>query len=297
MKVFLGISLSKQNFKFIKLLLKSLLFLEIPKNYNLKIVFILEKKNFYIREVIKKFLFKKRKYIILYTEFSGIPESRNKFLKYAKKHVPKFIGFLDDDCVVNRKWLKNMIKFINKENCDIVGGPQLHKVKKSFYLDLFNLIEPNREHLEKVDWIATNNAFLRLKILKNKKIFFNKKLKNIGGSDQLFFKQLNKMNFVCRWNLKSKVTENIHINRENLKWFLKRNLRYGYSGNYIDKKIYGTITGSLLIILKIIYSTSVSLVLLLLFMKKNYLYKSIFFLMRSIGRILGLVNYTPKKYI
>ena len=105
------------------------------------------------------------------------------------------------------------------------------------------------------------------------------------------------MNFVCRWNLKSKVTENIHINRENLKWFLKRNLRYGYSGNYIDKKIYGTITGSLLIILKIIYSTSVSLVLLLLFMKKNYLYKSIFFLMRSIGRILGLVNYAPKKYI
>ena len=138
---------------------------------------------------------------------------------------------------------------------------------------------------------------MRLKILKNKKIFFDKKLKNIGGSDQLFFKQLNKMNFVCRWNLKSKVTENIHINRENLKWFLKRNLRYGYSGNYIDKKIYGTITGSLLIILKIIYSTSVSLVLLLLFMKKNYLYKSIFFLMRSIGRILGLVNYAPKKYI
>ena len=297
MKVFLGISLSKKNFKFIKLLLKSLLFLEIPKDHNLKIVFIVEKKNFYIKEVIKKFLLKKRKYIILYTEFSGIPESRNKFLKYAKKHMPKFIGFLDDDCVVNRKWLINMIKFINKENCDIVGGPQLHKVKKSFYLDLFNLIEPNREHLEKVDWIATNNAFLRLKILKNKKIFFNKKLKNIGGSDQLFFKQLNKMNFVCRWNLNSFVIENSNKERENFNWFLKRNLRYGYSGNLIDQIIYGKFIGKFLSLFKSIYFLFLSIIYLLQIYKYENLYKSIFFIFRFFGRILGLLNYTPKKYI
>ena len=207
------------------------------------------------------------------------------------------MGFLDDDCIVARQWLKNMINFIKKTNCDVVGGPQLHKVKNDYYLSLFDLIEPKRIHGQKVDWIATNNAFLKSKILINKNLLFDEKLKNIGGSDQLFFKKLSMMNFRCRWNVTSKVIENIHANRENINWFLKRNLRYGYSGNYIDKKIYGFIIGSFLSILKIIYMLSISSTLFFLFLKKNNFYNSFFYLYRSAGRFLGLINYTPKKYI
>merc|ERR1712159_537776 len=120
-----------------------------------------------------------------------------------------------------------------------MGGPQFHMTKNRFYAKLFQIIEPKRTHGQKVDWVATNNVLFKSKILNKKDLKFDKNLKNVGGSDQLFFKKLHFNNVSFKWNLKSFVIENIQIERENLKWFLKRNLRYGYSGNYIDKNIYG----------------------------------------------------------
>ena len=75
----------------------------------------------------------------------------------------------------------------------------------------------------------------------------------------------------------------------------KRNLRYGYSGNLIDKKIYGKI-GLIVICIKLIYLISVALFLLLIPSRRNYI-KSSFFFLRATGRFIGLFNYKPKKYI
>ena len=57
---------------------------------------------------------------------------------------------------------------------------------------IFNIIEPNRYHEQKIDWVATNNVFFNSKVLIEKKVFFDTKLKNVGGSDQLFFKKFYK---------------------------------------------------------------------------------------------------------
>ena len=74
--------------------------------------------------------------------------------------------------------------------------------------------------------------------MKNTNFFFDPELSNYGGSDQLFFSQLSKQKFVIKWNTTSFTTEQYQSNRENNKWFIKRNLRFGYSGNQIDKNIY-----------------------------------------------------------
>jgi len=259
MNILLGISLSSKNFKFIGKLLKSLEELEIPNNYRVKFIFIAEKKNFIYSNIIKRKLLKKKTQI-LFASKQGIPQSRNLFLKYVRNHASKYAGFLDDDCIVPKKWLKNMIRFIKKTNTDIAGGPQFHLVKNKFYLKLFKLLEPNRKHEEEVTWVATNNSFFKSIILKKNNIVFDEKMKNIGGSDQLFFKNLNYIQFKCMWNLKSPVIENIQINRENIYWFLKRNLRYGYSGNYIDKKIYGLWLGAVINLLKLNYLLFISII-------------------------------------
>jgi hypothetical protein len=295
MKIFLGICLSKKNEKFLYKLTHSLINLEIPKNYFLKIIFITEKKNLnksnlHLQRLVNK------KFEIIFTKYSGIPQARNVFLNYVRKNDSKYAGFLDDDCVIPNNWLKDMLKFIIKTKCDVVGGPQFHKTKNRFFIKLFRLIEPNRYHFQKVDWVATNNAFFRSNILKKNLIKFDKNLKNIGGSDQLFFKELNRKKVDCRWNAKSYVIENIQTNRENIKWFLKRNLRYGYSGNYIDKKVYGKIIGTLLCIWKIAIMLLASIIYFSLFFFQNNFYKSIFYFSRSFGRLLGIFNYTPKKY-
>lgn len=296
MNILLGISLSNKNFKFLDKFLKSLIDLETPNDYFVKFVFIVEKKNLRFSNIIQKRLNRKN-FEVIFSDNHGIPQSRNLFLKYLRKHKSIYAGFFDDDCIIPRKWLRNMIKFINKTRSDIVGGPQLHKVKNKFYLKLFNLIEPSRKHAQKVDWVATNNVFFKSKILIDNNIFFDDNLRNIGGSDQLFFKKLNHLNFTCRWNTTSKVIENIQSDRENILWFLKRNLRYGYSGNYIDKSVYGNLLGNFIIIFKITYLLFISFIFIFLFFKENNFYQTTFYFIRSIGRILGLLNYIPKKYI
>ena len=296
MKILLGISISSKNLKFLNRFLNSLQELEIPSSYNVKFVFIIEKKNFIYSNMIKRKFFKEKIQILL-TKKRGIPQSRNLFLRYIRSNNSKYSGFLDDDCIISKKWLKNMIKFIKKTDTDIVGGPQFHLVRNNFYLSLFELIEPNRNHGQEVDWVATNNSFFKSIILKKNNIVFDEKMKNIGGSDQLFFKNLNRIQFKCKWNLESPVIENIQTDRENIQWFLKRNLRYGYSGNYIDKKIYGPKLGTIINFLKLCYLLIVSIIFFLLIIRKKNYFKSIFYLCRSAGRFMGFINYIPKKYI
>ena len=40
----------------------------------------------------------------------------------------------DDDCIVDRSWLRNVFKIIKSTNADIVTGPQIPLKKK--YLDI-----------------------------------------------------------------------------------------------------------------------------------------------------------------
>ena len=105
-------------------------------------------------------------------------------------------------------------------------------------------MEPVRYHGQLVSWVATNNCFFSNKVFNKTNVLFDKKFARVGGSDQLFFSKLNKKKFIIKWNTKSFITENFDAKeRKNI---FKRNFRYGYSGNLIDKKIYGKI--SLLII-------------------------------------------------
>ena len=298
MKILIGVCLSKKNYKFLNKFLNYLSKLEIPTNYNLKIIFIIENKNHIFKIKLLKILKNKNlDFEILFTHESGIPQLRNIFLKYLKNNVSKYSGFLDDDCIVPIKWLKNMVKFIEKKNCDVVGGPQLHMTKNKLYAKLFQLIEPKHAHGQKVDWVATNNVFFKSKILNIKNLKFDTNLKKTGGSDQLFFKKLYLKKFDFKWNLNSFVIENVQIERENLKWFLKRNFRYGYSGNYIDRNIYGDHLGLFLNFSKGCYFLIISILFMLIFFLNINFYKSIFYFCRSIGRFSSLIGYKPKKYI
>ena len=296
MKIFLCILISEKNQRFLHLLLESLNSLKSNLNYKLNIIFIIQKKNDFFEKFVKKNLSKKVKYKIIKSSKNSIPYSRNLYLNYIRKKTFKYGGFLDDDCIIDKGWLINMIKFININKCDIVGGPQRHIIKKKKFKIYFDLIEPKRQNGRIVDWIATNNSFFKSKVIKDNKIIFDEQLTNYGGSDQLFFKLLSKKKYVIKWNSNSIVYENYQANREKNKWFFKRNFRYGYSGNVIDFKIYGGFKGIFIILLKTIFLIIQSIIFICIPFNFNYL-KSYFFLIRAVGRIVGIFNYNPKKYI
>ena len=83
--------------------------------------------------------------------------------------------------------------------------------------------------------------------------------------------------------------------REKRAWFLRRNLRYGYSGNIIDKEIYGKIS-IIMILFKLVYLVGSAFLLIIIPSRKNYI-KALFLLFKALGRLIGLLNYKPKKYI
>lgn len=296
MRIFLCILISKKNQRFLQKLLESLNSLKKNLNYKLNIIFIIQKKNTFFEKFVKKKLSNNIKYKILKSSKDSIPYSRNLYLNYIRQKKFQYGGFLDDDCIIDARWLVNMIKFINNNKCDIVGGPQKHILKNKKFKKFYELIEPVRQNGIFVDWIATNNSFFKSRVIKGNKINFDEKLSNHGGSDQLFFKLLSKKKYLIRWNSNSIVFENYQKNREKNKWFFKRNLRYGYSGNIIDFTVYGRLKGMFVILSKIIYLIIQSLILICFPFKNNYL-KSYFFLIRATGRLIGIFNYNPKKYI
>ena len=180
-----------------------------------------------------------------------------------------------------------MIKFINQNNCDIAGGPQYHDIKNKTFKNYYDVLEPVRYHGQLVRWVATNNCFFSNKVFNKTNVLFDKKFARVGGSDQLFFSKLNKKKFIIKWNTKSFITENYDLKREKKKWFFRRNFRYGYSGNLIDKKIYGKIS-LLIIIMKILYLVSISLFFLLIVSRKNW-FKSLFFIFKSYRKICRII--------
>ncbi len=294
MKIYICSILSKKNFKFLNSHIKSINKLKIPGNCKFKMIFVINPKINIARNLLKKFL-NKIDYSILASVRDNIPDSRNVFLRFMKNKNVQYAGFFDDDCIVDENWLLNMINFINQNNCDIVGGPQKHKIKNKIFRDYYEVLEPSRHHGKTVRWVATNNCFFSKKVFNKSNVLFDLNLSSVGGSDQLFFRELNKNKFIIRWNIMSFITENFNLEREKKKWFFKRNLRYGYSGNLIDKKIHGKIS-FLIILIKLLYLIIRGLFFIIIPSRKNYI-KASFSLLKALGRLIGFLNYKPKKYI
>ena len=127
---------------------------------------------------------------------------------------------------------------------------------------------------------------------------FDKELKNLGGSDQLFFLKLYLEGSNIIWNEYSPVFEKRDKYKSNFYWFVKRNARYGSSSKIIYSKLYSPLKAISLTFLKFIYEFLKSFYYLILFPfspKKNFLY-FIQFLVRSVSTLLSILNIRFNEY-
>ncbi len=297
MKIAICICFSKKNESHHNKILNDLNTLKIPEKYNLSFYLVTNNSPAKLINLKKKIITNKKINIFILNSIKkDIPNTRNIFLLKIKKENLDYIGFLDDDCKINRDWIFLMTNFITKYKCDIVGGPQYHGFSNIKYKKLYKILEPSNSNKQKIKWIATNNCFFKKKILDKTNLIFNKNLKNIGGSDQLFFAKLKKKGFSIMWNSKASVEEYPQIQRENYNWFLKRNFRYGYSGLIIDKSIYGEKVGYFMNILKSVYLYFLSLINLFFIFKKNNYIKALFYFFKASGRLVSMFGYKINKY-
>ena len=297
MKIAICICFSKKNEIYHHKIINNLNIIKIPKECNLSFYLVVNNNPTKLIDLIKKIITNKKINIfILNSVKKDIPNTRNIFLLKIKNKNLDYVGFLDDDCKINRNWVYLMTNFITKYKCDIVGGPQYHKVTNLKYKKLYNILEPPNTNKQNIRWVATNNCFFKKKILDKTNLLFNQYLKNIGGSDQLFFRKLKKKGFSIMWNSKASIEEYLQVDRENYIWFLKRNFRYGYSGLIIDKNIYGKKIGYLMNISKIIFLFFLSLINLFLIFREYNLIRSLFYFVKGSGRLVSMFGYKINKY-
>jgi hypothetical protein len=297
MKIAICICFSKKNESHHHKILNNLNILKIPEGCKVTLYLVANNNPTKLIDLKKKIITNRKINIsILNSTKKDIPNTRNIFLQKIKKQNLDYIGFLDDDCKINKNWICLMTKFITTYKCDIVGGPQLHGVANIKFKKLYNILEPSNIDKQKITWVATNNCFFNKKILDKTNLIFNQNLKNIGGSDQLFFQKLKKKGFSIMWNLKATVEEYPQVDRENYTWFLKRNFRYGYSGLIIDKSIYGKKIGYFINVFKLIVLFFLSLINLFLIFKKYNFIKSLFYFFKASGRLASIFGYKINKY-
>ena len=241
---------------------------------------------------IKKKLIKISKYKIFFLSEKkrGIVNSRNKCLKKLKSINPNYISFLDDDCTIDKSWIKNAFKIIKLKKADVATGPQVYLSKSNGkilnYAEIFEKqYNGDKSHL--VKWAASNNVIVDYNIIKKHKLIFNKKLNKFGvGEDQLFFSNITKLGYKIFWNKNIKVYEKIHEHRQTFKWLIERSYRLGVLGHFIDIKEFGTIYGLFINYLKSIYYFFKSIISIFI-LRKYYLERIIDNFLRFFGRFIG----------
>ncbi len=151
-KICILIATYKRKLSLIKLL-KSLTNLQIPSNANIQIL-ISANDNQNYSEIYK--LFKhKLKIRIVRERKKGISYARNKYLNETKYKNYDYFAFFDDDVQVDKKWLVEMLKFIKKNNVDIIGGPQLTRSSSLFS----RLLIREEKHGSRIRWYQQTIVF------------------------------------------------------------------------------------------------------------------------------------------
>lgn len=204
----------------------------------------------------------------------GIPFGRNCALDYAISNKINYLGFVDDDAVVDKNWLVNMVGEI--VNVEAVTGPQIpvfpeNTEKKFMTANVYQ--ERKLENRSLCKWAATNNVIFDVSFANKNKIRFSEDMKT-GGSDKEFFRRFSSNGGKIVWVKNAVVKEFVEKERINTKWAVKRNYRFGGTGYRIERSVNGVIESVFICFFKggVYFSRGIVLLFLsLFFMKINRL--------------------------
>jgi len=182
----------------------------------------------------------KEKYEIIIKKGPNTSKNRNSGIREAKGEI---IGFVDDDAMVEKDWLRKADEFFGKyPEIDIVGGPQLTPpddstfgyvsgialasiiggacIRNRYKKGILNLNSDERE-------LTTANVFCKKEVFN--KAFFNPDF--WPGEDTLFFNELVKKGVKLAYYPELYI---YHRRRRNPGELFKQIFRYGYARPAID---------------------------------------------------------------
>ena len=182
------------------------------------------------KEMVKKD-FSKVKFIV--EKRRGVVHARNKGSKSAQGLI---IAYTDDDCTVDRDWLRNLVSGFTSEEIGGVGGPVflsdelLFKKFWTFRYRSFDL--GDRKHFVKV--LITGNLAVRREVFK--KIEFDEALIFHDSEDVDFCRSLTDAGYRLLYMPSAKVYHHVNFKRLSIQNLLKRAFFAGISLYLVEKK-------------------------------------------------------------
>ena len=170
----------------------------------------------------------------------GIVAARNRVLDLVPEGAEAVV-FVDDDEMVHDGWFRALLSAAREHDADVVLGPVLSIFPEgvSQWIIRGNFIQrPSMASGSILKTAATNNVLIRLGAL-SKLDFprFDEDFSLTGGSDAELFWRMRQAGAKIVWAADAVVEENVPLERANLRWIFKRNIRYGnVSGRLLHKR-------------------------------------------------------------
>jgi len=162
---------------------------------------------------------------------TGPAGARNTGIRASKGEI---IAFIDDDCIVDKNWIKNTLKNFKKDNQVAgVGGPSLTPPNSSFFEKAIGLIEcrPAKSNLPITYRLGAGNAAYKREVL-IKVGGFDESFKRASEDTELTIR-LHKLGYKLVFDEKKRV---YHKRPSSFKAYWKKFLNYGYMHPMLFRK-------------------------------------------------------------
>ena len=167
----------------------------------------------------------------------GIPYGRNAGLKFAIDNGFSHLAFVDDDAVIDTKWLVKLFEKLISSKGHAVSGPQVPIFPtntKTVFKNATVYKERNLSDMSLCKWAATNNVLFDIRFAEKNNLWFSEDMKT-GGSDKEFFSRYTAAGAKIYWVKNAIVREYVEVERISYAWAIKRTFRFGGTGFRIEQ--------------------------------------------------------------
>ncbi|MEJ1298286.1 MAG: glycosyltransferase [Candidatus Sedimenticola sp. (ex Thyasira tokunagai)] len=277
--------------------ISSLASLQHPENSNVSFVFVDNEGSGLVREIVNKSRASFGNATVYYEvePERGISNARNCILKKSIELKTDWVAMIDDDEVVAKDWLCNLMSEAKKYSADVISGFVVPKLPKSAprFFEYTNLHGHSRRN-QKPSWkrsAASGNVMISTAIFKDG-LSFDPQFNFTGGEDTHFFRLAHLQGVRILKTDKAEIKEIIPVSKATTNWYFKRKVGSAEARIKIAIHTKGLFWGGIKafeIFLPSIVIAPISGVLYLLHPFFQHL------LIKHVGRLIGVWNILTRK--
>ena len=218
----------------------------------------------------------------------GIVYARNRCLEYV--HVKENVVFVDDDQILTRNWLIEVVNCGRANNCQIIYGYNLPVFSRTTNEDIKRFFTP-KEYLDGqlLEIAGTDGIFFFNCTRDLKNLKFDQRFNLSGGEDIHLVKRMIKLGHVLRFARKAESLEIVPPERTKMSYAIKRKFSHGLVSVKIHRAVdefrWGLFLRKFLVI-----SIKVPLKILIAIFRKSRRMEWILLVAYLVGYFSGAVN-------